>query len=1020
MGSFLGKQGSSPSSPAQVHSDWPERPKNRRPAQPLNQVHRVQHVHRAHPGPRHRPARRPPNWDPFNPTAFVNEAWRRFPMKKFQNSIMGPLPSDWWESYLKRSIWSLRHPRATWSPVTVNITPLSHRVRPSVSRENVIDSEGPSEEPADPCTKETVLRALMECKKGRLRLEDSLPSECFESKRRSSETRSSAFIPLRKNGVLISFVPRPGPLSSCSDHSLKRRSCSSISSLGSIYRRGPHSTKRNAISSSYSSTTDFSVSSKRYFPRTPFRKAEWSVKKKGKSYPPHSPVSLVSDTESSGSSSSSERQNQEIPLLSPNLGHLLSETPPLQLCQEVSDKNPPLEKETELQWHHKARQETTEATTDSVPETWPGTPPPPPPLPPLSHTTLTPDTDPQLENLKPVRTPLSPLASLQTSGEAVGLGHSPLEMPSPSAGRSPTELLPGTSSDSTPTASFVLLTPTPRTSPVTGTIWPPSTPQADRSAMSPDPPAIVPAVPTTQSACFGETSLPTPHFPESTPPVATHPIFKPILGSLHNSEMESSLYSRISVTATMSSSSSLSTTSGILTPTFKPIFGNIGPLKGMPVIAPFSSGQSSPSFTPTSTQLLHGLVKATSMVMSTSPASTSKEYAFKPPLDFSIVNLASSMSNTCSDPSSCQTFLLGATQVIRADFSPATGFIFLPSEHSSIPTVHTVTIFSQVLPSAIKSPASPADLKGMGSPLSATALIPTTQPALSPNISNVSPALTTPVESNPKPLSPQPPVVAPQPVFGATGVQKQGLPQPALVPGFNSPFNFATSPMASSTPMPAPSESVLSSCTQSSFGGLIPSASTLHPTASTQPGFGSSPPSFPCGQANPSGFGDVTQNHQSGACGSVFGSTAPRPFAFGGLVTPMDCGEPGVIVTAPGWSSGSGAVLSTVTPFGKGWNQSIQDLPNQSTPFTFGRANISAKKTAFADPSMAPFAQSPPVPGIKAGNSFGLGISSPFVQGYVGRDLSKSLAPSFSIGTKSKTPRNREQGHSRRHHTHKK
>ncbi|XP_042540309.1 POM121-like protein 2 [Dipodomys spectabilis] len=1020
MGSFLGKPGSSPSSRTQVHSDWPERPKNRRPAQPLNQVHRVQHVYRAHPASRHRPARRPPNWDPSNPTAFVNEAWRRFPMKKFQNSIMGPLPSDWWESYLKRSIWSLRHPRATWSPVTVKITPPAQRVRPSVSLKNVIDSEGPSEQPADPCAKETVLRALMECKKGRLRLEDPVPSECLDNKRRSSETRPSAFKPLRKNGVLISFVPRLGPLKrsihSCSsDYSLKR-----CSSLGSIYRRGPRSTKRNAISSSYSSSTEFSVSSKRYFSSTLFRKAEWSVKKKGKSHSLHSPVTLVSNTESSESSSSSEQQNQRIPLLLPSLSHPLSETPPVQLCQEVSDRSPPFEKETELQWNHKAREETTEATTDTVPDTWAGIHPSLLPTQPSCGTALTTDTNSQLENLKQGKTPLSPLASPQSSGEAIDMGHSPLETPSPPAGCSPSEPLPGTTSDSKPTTSFVLLTPTPRTSPVTGTTWPPSNPQADRSAISPDPPAIVPAAPTTQSALIGEMSSPTPHFPESAPPVVTSacPMLKPILGSLHNSEIESSLYSRISVTTAVSSSSSLSTTPGILTPTFKPIFGNIGPLTGMPVIAPFSSGQSSPSFTPASTHLLHGLVKTTSMVMSTTPASTAKEYTLKPPLDFSIVNLTSTMGDTCSDTSSCQTFLLGATQVIRADFSPATGFIFLPREHPGIPTVHTVTIFSQVLPSAIQPPSSPADFKGKGGPLPTSALIPTNQPALPPSISNPSAVL--PVGSNTKPLFPQSSGVTPQPVFGATDGQKQILPQPALRPSFSSPFSFTNSPMASSTPMPGPAESVLRSSTQSVFGGLTPSASTLYPTASTQPAFGSTPASFPFGQANPSGFGVATQNSQSQTCGSVFGSTAPRPFAFGGLVTPMDCGEPGVIVPAPGWSSGSGAMLSSVTPFGKGWSQNTQDLPNKGTPFTFGRSNIFAKKTMFGDPSMTPFAQSPPIPGIKAGTSFGFGMSSPFAQGYVGRDPSRSLAPSFSIGAKSKTPRNREQGHSRRHHAHKK
>ncbi|XP_038951958.1 POM121-like protein 2 isoform X4 [Rattus norvegicus] len=166
MGSYLGKAGSSPRSSAQGRADPREKPATRQPTRPLYQVHRVQHVHRAQPVRRHRPARRPPNWDPANPAAFVSEAWRRFPMKSPQNPIMGSLPSDWWESYLKRNIWSLRHPRATWSPVTVKISPPERRPRPLFPASRVVNSAGPSEEPPGPCGKEQVLRALLECRKG--------------------------------------------------------------------------------------------------------------------------------------------------------------------------------------------------------------------------------------------------------------------------------------------------------------------------------------------------------------------------------------------------------------------------------------------------------------------------------------------------------------------------------------------------------------------------------------------------------------------------------------------------------------------------------------------------------------------------------------------------------------------------------------------------------------------------------------------------------------------------------------
>lgn len=288
MGTYVGKLGLSPSSPAGGRTDLSERPLNRRPAQPLHQVPGVQHIHRAHPAPRHRPARRLPNWDPTSPNACVlNEAWRRFPMNRSRNSIMGPHPS-WWESYFKRSIWSLRHPRATWSPVTIRLAPRERTAPPSTAPAEVTNSAGvsPSEKPPDPCAKETVLRALRECKKGKVRWEEPLFHESLDSKRRITETRSSAIKPLMQNGVLTSFVPRPEPLKrslDCwgSDHSLNNRpSCSSMDSLASTHTGGPLSSQRNAIASSYSSSRDSSEPWKRSIPSTSLQIPEWPIKRK--------------------------------------------------------------------------------------------------------------------------------------------------------------------------------------------------------------------------------------------------------------------------------------------------------------------------------------------------------------------------------------------------------------------------------------------------------------------------------------------------------------------------------------------------------------------------------------------------------------------------------------------------------------------------------------------------------------------------------------------------------------------
>eukprot|EP00069_Balaena_mysticetus_P016055 bmy_22727T0 len=270
-------------------------------------------------------------------------------MNRSRSSIMGPLPSDGWESYFKRSIWSLRHPRAIWSPVTIRLAPRERTAPPSTAPAEVTNSAGvsPSEKPPDPCAKETVLRALRECKKGKVRWEERLFHESLDSRRRIPETRPSAFKPLTENGVLTSFVPRPGPLQR------------SLDCWGSDH------------------------------------------------IPP------VSD-EPPETSGSSGQQNQ-IPLLLSSPGSLLSLTPPPQLGYAVPE-DLALGKKAGLQRSNKAREDTTEVTTDSVPDTWSALQP-----------SLSQGTDPQLESLHKMQKSPSPLAFPQPTGEAISVAHSPLK-----------------------------------------------------------------------------------------------------------------------------------------------------------------------------------------------------------------------------------------------------------------------------------------------------------------------------------------------------------------------------------------------------------------------------------------------------------------------------------------------------------------------------------------------------------------------------------------------------------------
>ncbi|XP_043441779.1 POM121-like protein 12 [Prionailurus bengalensis] len=162
--------------------------------------------------------RTPPNWDPSSPRRVVTEAWRRFPAKAPPETVLGPDLSSAWESYMKRWVWSARHPRRTWSPVTVKIAPPERRGSPwaSAAQGRGACSAGLplSQERPDPCAKETVLRALSQCPKGNRRFDGPLWFEIPEgaSRRPNPEPRPSAFKPLIRNGEVPSFVPRPGPL----------------------------------------------------------------------------------------------------------------------------------------------------------------------------------------------------------------------------------------------------------------------------------------------------------------------------------------------------------------------------------------------------------------------------------------------------------------------------------------------------------------------------------------------------------------------------------------------------------------------------------------------------------------------------------------------------------------------------------------------------------------------------------------------------------------------------------------
>ncbi|XP_021518032.1 POM121-like protein 12 [Meriones unguiculatus] len=161
--------------------------------------------------------------NPHTPQRVVG-TWRRFSIRPPSEATLGLELSSAWDAYMKRWLWSVRNPGWTSSPVTVKIAPREGTDSPLTSLGQGTHPAEHSEELPDPCAKETVLRALSQCKKGIRRFDGPLWFEVSEvtNRRQKPEPKpSSAFKPRIKNGVAVSFVPKPGPL----DHSLN---CSSL------------------------------------------------------------------------------------------------------------------------------------------------------------------------------------------------------------------------------------------------------------------------------------------------------------------------------------------------------------------------------------------------------------------------------------------------------------------------------------------------------------------------------------------------------------------------------------------------------------------------------------------------------------------------------------------------------------------------------------------------------------------------------------------------------------------------
>ncbi|KAK2112650.1 hypothetical protein P7K49_012397 [Saguinus oedipus] len=141
----------------------------------------------------------PPGWDNAR-------LWRYFSTRSSLQSFMVPGSSDIGQAYVKWRLWHARHPWPFPSLVTVKIAPPEHRGEPRQA--------SPAPEGPDPCARETELKALSQCNKGKRKFTEPLWFKTPDVKRRkqSPAPRPSAFKPVRRHGEVPAFVPRPGPL----------------------------------------------------------------------------------------------------------------------------------------------------------------------------------------------------------------------------------------------------------------------------------------------------------------------------------------------------------------------------------------------------------------------------------------------------------------------------------------------------------------------------------------------------------------------------------------------------------------------------------------------------------------------------------------------------------------------------------------------------------------------------------------------------------------------------------------
>nr|XP_008252901.3 nuclear envelope pore membrane protein POM 121C [Oryctolagus cuniculus] len=983
MGSYLSKPGPPQPARTQESRDLREKP-SRRPAArsppPTAPAHRVQHVHPALPAPplRRRP-RRPSSRDRGAlPDCFVITPRRRYPTQQAQYSLVGVLPTVCWDGCPKKAVLSARNSKMVCGgPGTVRIAPPDSKLMGSPVPAQATHSVLPLPSAKAAVPKASGLNALQERKKRVKGKEDPVFLDGLQSKRRCHDSNGSGHptaAPQVANGALAAGVPKPGSLkrglSSQNSHDPSiKRPCPSA--LAATYTGGIPSSRRNAITSSYSSTQGLSQPHKRSGPSSSSSSSSASShpqmpkrpEKKTRQQQLRAPCGLVppkasqggrvaeppkSKTEKGWKSPSppdvSSRRKRKIQLLPCRRGEPLALPPAPQLGYPISAEEYEKEKRAAFQRLNRLLEDKTDAALSSVAKKLPAAQP-------RVKSTLSaagsafPTATLSASSTKKTQKSSGPPAFPESAGVARAVAPLPAKTLAPLPAKTPDLLAPVGASQ----------------------------------------PAIFPAPAGTSASSK----------------------FKSKVVASAESGSEGPLLSGRATTV----SSRTTGTSSTVTPNCG-IPGPPAPVMPLAIPHSFKHNMAAAPTRP----VFAGQASATSSVACVTTASTTTDSALKPAFGFGGRGVPSTQSNATGTTASttAEAFLFGAPPASGASFAPTEGSTVQFGKPPAMPASATVTTFGQSSSRAAQlATSSTVRFGGLGSTLTTSAPVTPSQPTLM--FPKTAPAaFNMPFGSSTKPPLPSYPGANPQATCGAVDrQQKAGKLALALSFGSSLTLGNIAAPAPTATQALAPTQPALGSAPQLSLGGLKSTTAAFSTPGNTKPAFRSATAG--------SSLGAVTQSTSSG--------TSSTPFTFGGPAARVGSAGPNPrgatqVTTSTAEvlsfrSRQSGTIVNAASSGGTLSQKSLA-APSQD-PGVLNVASTHSSKPVAGGTSARTFAQNAPAPALgTAGGSLSFGVSSTSTHGLARIGSFRSEAPSFSIGAAPKTPGPRQRLQARRQQPRKK